>query len=158
VGRQDERRPGFPAHQGSNILSKVWRRFAAPLASQPSPPLKRSSSALLSDPARAVQAVRPSQEAVLVAEGGANSAGGGTPLATYARGVRASLGNNAAAFAYSAMITASFGVLTSTLGPSGVVDVFVFASQERPRASPSPKGSSREAFESVCESSPQRSS
>jgi hypothetical protein len=57
-----------------------------------------------------------------VAEGGP----GGTPLATYARGVRASLGNNASAYAYSVMITASFGVLTSVLGPSGVGDVFVF--------------------------------
>jgi hypothetical protein len=45
----------------------------------------------------------------------------------YARAVRASLGNNASAYAYSVMITASFGVLTTILGPSGIVDVFVFA-------------------------------
>jgi hypothetical protein len=61
-----------------------------------------------------------------VSEGGANSAGGGRPLANYARGVRASLGTNASAYAYSVMITASFGVLTSVLGPSGVGDVFAF--------------------------------
>jgi hypothetical protein len=48
-------------------------------------------------------------------------------FAAYARGVRASLGNNAAAYAYSVMITASFGVLTTILGPSRVVDVFTFA-------------------------------
>jgi hypothetical protein len=49
------------------------------------------------------------------------------PLHRYSRGVRASLGNNAAAYAYSVMITATFGVLTSILGPSAVFDVFTFA-------------------------------
>ena len=49
------------------------------------------------------------------------------PLQAYARGVRASLGNNAAAYAYSLMITATFGVVTSSLGPSRVIDVFLFA-------------------------------
>ncbi len=46
---------------------------------------------------------------------------------TYARGVRASLGNNAAAYAYSVTITAAFGVLTTIVGPTRLWDVFTFA-------------------------------
>ncbi|MBA3421737.1 MAG: hypothetical protein H0U12_07580 [Thermoleophilaceae bacterium] len=40
--------------------------------------------------------------------------------------MRASLGTNASAFAYSVMITATYGVLTTILGASTVLDAFTF--------------------------------
>lgn len=48
------------------------------------------------------------------------------PLHAYAQAVRGSLGENAGAYAYSVTITASFGTLTAILGPSTVLEVFLF--------------------------------
>ncbi len=47
-------------------------------------------------------------------------------LHVYAGEVRASLGTNASAFAYSVMITATYGVLTTILGASTVLETFTF--------------------------------
>ena len=53
-------------------------------------------------------------------------ASGASVLHTYAEGVRASLGTNASAFAYSAMMTSTYGVLTTILGASTVLETFTF--------------------------------
>jgi hypothetical protein len=42
-------------------------------------------------------------------------------------GIRTALRNNLAAYGFSVMITATFGVLSASLGPPNVGDVFLFA-------------------------------
>ena len=51
---------------------------------------------------------------------------GPSALHAYADEVRASLGTNASAFAFSVMITATFAVLTTILGASTVLETFTF--------------------------------
>ena len=49
-----------------------------------------------------------------------------TSLAEYTSAVRTSIANNASAYGYSVMITASFGVLAGAGGGPSFVDVFIF--------------------------------
>ncbi len=45
----------------------------------------------------------------------------------YARGLRVSTHNNAAAYGYSVSITAAFGILSTTQGTPGILQIFAFA-------------------------------